>query len=272
LSASDAAQIRKPSLDELGGELLRVSLLRKAISLILPFILTALFFVFGSHGFWLPALVCPVLLSFYTYGSVSHDLVHRNLRLPTWLNEALLTAIELLGARSAHAYRATHLHHHARFPAEDDVEASSSRLPLRRALLAGITLQPRLYYWALRKPGPHRAWVIGEGISIITLLAAAIAALPWTPLPALYFALMVAGSWIFPIITVLIPHDRHGETELTQTRLFRGKVLSLLALEHLYHLEHHLYPQVPHHNWPELARRLDPYFEKNGIKPLKLLF
>jgi fatty acid desaturase len=30
-------------------------------------------------------------------------------------------------------------------------------------------------------------------------------------------------------------------------------VLSLLALEHLYHLEHHLHPQVPHHHWPELG-------------------
>jgi len=86
------------------------------------------------------------------------------------------------------------------------------------------------------------------------------------------FLLMIAGSWIFPIITVLIPHDARGDGPLGQTRLFRGRVLSLLALEHLYHLEHHLYPQVPHQNWPVLARRLDPYFELAGVKPIKLLF
>jgi beta-carotene hydroxylase len=83
---------------------------------------------------------------------------------------------------------------------------------------------------------------------------------------------MIAGSWIFPIATVLVPHDVHGEHEWTQTRLFRGRLLSFLAFEHLYHLEHHLYPQVPHHNWPELARRLDPHFARLGLRPIKLLF
>jgi len=31
-------------------------------------------------------------------------------------------------------------------------------------------------------------------------------------------------------------------------------------------LEHHLYPSIPHQNWPNLARRLDPYFARVGIK------
>jgi beta-carotene hydroxylase len=59
---------------------------------------------------------------------------------------------------------------------------------------------------------------------------------------------------------------------LTQTRLFRGKVASIIAMEHLYHLEHHLYPAVPHHNWPKLARRLDPYFKDAGVDPVVLGF
>ena len=71
---------------------------------------------------------------------------------------------------------------------------------------------------------------------------------------------------------VAVIHEVRGQSELTRTRLFRGRVLSLLAVEHLYHLEHHLYPQVPHHNWPELARRLDPCFEKLGVRPIKLFF
>ena len=40
----------------------------------------------------------------------------------------------------------------------------------------------------------------------------------------------------------------------------------------LYHLEHHLYPAVPHHHWPALARRLDPYFDAAGIVPVKFGF
>ena len=47
-----------------------------------PFLLTAAFFVLAARGLWLFALACPVLLSFLTYASISHDLVHRTLRLP----------------------------------------------------------------------------------------------------------------------------------------------------------------------------------------------
>lgn len=267
-----AAQPRIPTLDDLGRDLLQVSIARRVISLVLPFFLAASFFVFAMHEVWPAAIAGPVLLSFFTYGSVSHDLVHRTLGLPLWLNEVLLTSIELLGFRSGHAYRASHLHHHARFPAEDDIEARAGRLPWRRALLEGFTLQYRLYAWALRRPGSRRKWIIAEGILITLLLTVVLCCMPWTPLPAIYAMLMIAGSWVFPVVTVLIPHDAHGSDELSQTRLFRGKVLSLLALEHLYHLEHHLFPQVPHHNWPRLARRLDPYFEQIGIKPIKLLF
>jgi beta-carotene hydroxylase len=143
-----------PPLTELGRDLLDVPVWRRAISLSLPFVLAAFFFVFGMRSWWLAALACPVLLSFLTYGSISHDLVHRNLRLPVWLNEVLLFATELIAFRSGHAYRLSHLHHHAHFPAEDDIEAASARMPLRRALLDGFTLQFRLFFLALKKAGP----------------------------------------------------------------------------------------------------------------------
>ena len=46
----------------------------------------------------------------------------------------------------------------------------------------------------------------------------------------------------------------------------------MIALEHLYHLEHHLYPAVPHHHWKKLADRLEPVFEREGVRARKLLF
>jgi beta-carotene hydroxylase len=141
-----------------------------------------------------------------------------------------------------------------------------------RALLDGVTLQPRLLLFALQRPGKHRGWIVGEGCAVILLLGAALLALPVTVLPAAYALLMMAGSWTFPFVTSFIPHDPAGESDLTQTRLFRGRMLSWIALEHLYHLEHHLYPQVPHQNWPELARRLDPHFQRLGLQPIKLFF
>lgn len=263
---------RRPSLEEIGRDLLVVPRWRLALTLATPFALTALFFVFAARQWWLAALACPVLLSFLTYGSISHDLVHRTLRIPRWLNEALLCAIELTAFRSGHAYRTVHLHHHARFPANDDLEGSASKMTFLRALVEGFTLQPRLWTFAMKKNGRDRAWMIGEATAVILGLAICIAVIPITPLPFAYAALMIAGSWIFPLITAYIPHLPGGETELHQTKLFRGRVLSILALEHLYHLEHHLYPQVPHHNWPTLARRLDPFFEREGLTAIRLWF
>jgi fatty acid desaturase len=39
--------------------------------------------------------------------------------------------------------------------------------------------------------------------------------------------------------------------------------------DHLYHLEHHLYPMVPHKNWPKLAARLDGYFKREGVDAIE---
>jgi len=261
-----------PNLNELGRDLLHVSAGQKIFALGFPFLLFAAYFVLAAAGLWWAALLCPVLISFFTYGSVSHDLVHRNLRLPRWLNETLLTAIEMLTLRSGHAYRASHLNHHAHFPDDEDIEGASARMPLFRALLDGMTLQFRLWFWATRHATPQRGIILLEGIAAAALALASLLAMPWTPAPFIYVCLIVAGTWIFPIVTVVIPHNAHGVTELSQTRLFRGRVLSWIALEHLYHLEHHLYPQVPHQNWPKLAKRLDPYFQAEGLSPIKLLF
>ena len=261
-----------PTLDALGRDLLRVPVWKRAISLVAPFVLAALFFVLAAQGEWIAALVCPVLLSFLTYGSISHDLVHRNLGLPKWLNELLLSLIELLAFRSGHAYRAVHLHHHARFPADDDLEGAAAKMSFVRALAEGVGLQARLWFFAMGHEGAHRKWAIAECIATGSLFLASVAVIPITKAPIVYAALMIMGSWIFPVITAYIPHDPRGTTELTQTKLFRGKVLSWVALEHLYHLEHHLYPGVPHHNWPELAVRLDPFFERAGLRPIKLWF
>jgi hypothetical protein len=44
-----------------------------------------------------------------------------------------------------------------------------------------------------------------------------------------------------------------------------------LFLELTYHLEHHLYPQVPSHHLAQLARRLDPYFAHAGVRPRRVI-
>ncbi len=263
---------RMPRLVDFGSDLERISPLRRVVSLATPFVWCAAYFVFAFLELWPLAVFALVALSFVTYGSVSHDLVHRNLNLPHVVNDALLCVTELLALRSGHAYQAAHLDHHARYPHLDDVEAAAAHRTLFGSIVEGFTLQPRLWVWALRHAPRRRNWIVAEGIICLLFVGASIALVPWTPAPLVYVILMIAGSWIIPLVTSYIPHDPHGDGELFRTRVFRGRVASLIALEHLYHLEHHLYPSVPHQNWPELARRLDPHFERAGVKAIKIWF
>jgi beta-carotene hydroxylase len=261
-----------PPLRELGPDLLRVRPWWRWLTLALPFLWCGAYFGLAAAGWWPPAVLALVALSFVTYGSTSHDLVHRNLGLSRAANDVLLCLVELLALRSGHAYQAAHLHHHARFPEPDDVEATAARKSWLGALAEGPLFQPRLWHWALRHSSQGRAWVVGEGVACLGLLGLAAALWPVTPAPLTYVVLMVLGSWVIPLVTSYVPHDPHGGNELFRTRAFRGVVASVVGLGHLYHLEHHLYPAVPHQNWPELARRLDPYLKAAGVKPIRLWF
>ena len=255
-----------PPISELGPELLRINSFQRVTSLVIPFACVAAYVGFATLRLWPLAVLCLVYLSFVTYGSISHDLVHRSLGLTKPVNEFFLTVIELLAFRSGHAYRLVHLHHHARFPHDDDIEGAAAKMSLFRTLLEGIIFQPRLILWAITRPHRTRALVIFETVGVVVLLGACFAVIPLTPIFAVYATLMVMGSWIIPLVTSYVPHNPAGLDALSQTYLFRGKVLSIIALEHLYHLEHHLYPMVPHQNWPMLAKRLDPYFKTAGVK------
>jgi beta-carotene hydroxylase len=261
-----------PTLDQLGRDLLDVSRFRCAVTLAQPFICVAVYAISAHFHLWLIAIAAVMYLSFITYGSISHDLVHRTLNLPPRLNEILLTTIEFLAFRSGHAYRLAHLHHHARFPHDDDIEGAAARMSLPRAIVEGFIYWPRLVVWALRKPHRNRLLVIAETIASATLFIACLLCVPLTVIPAVYAVLMIMGTWIFPLVTSYIPHNAAARSRLTQTRLFRGKIASLIGMEHLYHLEHHLYPAVPHHNWPRLAQRLDPYLSAAGVRPIILGF
>jgi beta-carotene hydroxylase len=261
-----------PAIAELGKDLLRINSFQRVTTLLTPFICVAAYIWFARHGLWPLAVICLMYLSFATYGSISHDLVHRTLGLRRSVNEFFLTVIELLAFRSGHAYRLVHLHHHARFPHDDDLEGAAAKMSLFRTLLEGMIFQPRLIVWATTRPHRTRRLVVFETVVVVVLLVLCFALIPLTPIFAVYAVLMVMGSWVIPLATSYLPHNAQGRDALSQTYLFRGKIASIIALEHLYHLEHHLYPMVPHHNWPKLAKRLDPYFKKAGVEAIVLGF
>jgi beta-carotene hydroxylase len=177
--------------------------------------------------------------------------------------------------RSGRAYRLVHLNHHARYPdADHDPEAAAAFGSAFAALLSGPTFFPRVWWWAFRRHPAHRPRLVLEAVLILGLAAGAavVAVVGWSVAPAVYVALAYVGGWIVPLFTAYIPHTPDGDGPLGQTRRFRGMVARLVAVDHLYHLEHHLYPAVPHHHWPDLARRLDPVLDRAGVPAVRLGF
>lgn len=175
-----------PTLAELGVDLLRINRLQRILTLATPFACVALYITFASLRLWPLAVLTLMYLSFVTYGSISHDLVHGTLGLPRRWNELFLSVIELLAFRSGHAYRLAHLHHHARFPHEDDIEGAAAKMSLLRTLAEGMIFQPRIMIWAAARHRRRHPVVIVEIALVILLLTASFATILLTPIFAVY--------------------------------------------------------------------------------------
>jgi beta-carotene hydroxylase len=143
-------------------------------------------------------------------------------------------------------------------------------MTLATAILWGPLFLPRLWLWALRHSRSRldrQAWLWAEAAWAVCFPLAAAILWPITKGPAVYAALAIIGSWVYPLLTVYLPHHHYGDTPLTQTGTLRGTIIPRLFPELTYHLEHHLYPAVPSHHLAELSRRLEPTLRAYGVQP-----
>jgi len=262
-----------PRLAELGSDLLVTTGRQRAATLARPAAGVAAFAVVSALRWWW--LTPPVMFGiFVAVVTATHDVVHRSIGLGRRATGVWLFLLGLVLLESGHAYSATHTQHHRRFPAEDDPEGYPAELSLAGAVCYGPVFLVRLWCWAFRRakgqPG-QRAWLLAEASAPFVALACGVALLPVTPALLCYAVMAIVGSWVYPLLTVYLPHHDYGPTPLTQTRTLRGRLVPALFLELTYHLEHHLYPQVPSHHLPELARRLQPTFAAAGVRPIRVV-
>lgn len=261
-----------PVLAELGGDLLITTPRQRRLALARPFLGVALFAVVCGFGLWWAA---PLVMFgiFVAVVTVTHDVVHRCLGLRGRATDWALFALGLVLLESGHAYQITHLQHHKLFPHRDDPEGYPAKLSFVGAVLYGPVFLVRLWWWAFRRSAGNRrarAWLIAEASAPVLTLAAGVLLWSVTPAVLAYAAMAIVGSWVYPLLTVYLPHHDYGDVPLTQTRTLRGRVIPAMFLELTYHLEHHLYPQVPSHRLAELARRLDPFLARAGVKPRRV--
>jgi beta-carotene hydroxylase len=272
VSTATRSELLIPILDSLGADLLTTSPRQRQLALARPIFGLVAYGLAAHAGLW---WVTPflVFLTFIAVVTVTHDVVHGSLGLSQRATDWALFAMGAVLLESGHAYRATHLRHHRVFPGRDDPEGDPARMTLVGAILWGPFFLPRLWYWAFSQSklgSAQRRWLIAEAAWPLCVIAAGVSLLPWTPAVPMYTALAIAGSWVYPLLTVHLPHRHYGDTALTQTHTLRGRIIPALFLELTYHLEHHLYPEVPSHKLPELSRRLDGTLRRAGVRPWRV--
>jgi fatty acid desaturase len=262
----------QPALADLGADLLVTTPGQRRVALVRPFLGVAVFAAAAWLGLWwaTPLVMFGIFVAVVT---VTHDVVHRCLGLRGRATDWALFALGLVLLESGHAYQVTHLQHHKLFPHEDDPEGYPAKLSFGGAVLYGPVFLVRLWWWAFRRGTGHRAlrvWLVAEAAAPVLAITVGIAVWQRTPAIAIYTVTAIVGSWVYPLLTVYLPHHDYGDVPLNQTRTLRGRLIPAMFLELTYHLEHHLYPQVPSHRLAELARRLDPFFARAGVHPRRV--
>lgn len=262
-----------PTLEALDAGLRHGGTLARSVTAVLPFATLAAFFLaWNQHAYW---LLPPIMLAhFVCTVAYLHDVAHGSAGLTAKQTHAVLFAMGALMLQSGHAFRYTHLFHHTHCLEQEDLEGAPARMALWRVLLAGPGYLPRLWRKSMREAGPReRRWIGAELACALGTAGAAASLSSWSTGPLLYCALVYAGGWAYPLTTAYLPHYKPGARPLEQARTLRGAIVPALFMNLTYHLEHHLYPQVPSMNLRRLALRLDPLLAARGLAvPAPLFF
>jgi beta-carotene hydroxylase len=73
--------------------------------------------------------------------------------------------------------------------------------------------------------------LLAEACWAFAVPAAGVLLWPWTPAVLVYAVLVLVGSWVYPLLTVYLPHHDYGPTPVTQTTSLRGRFIPALFLE-----------------------------------------
>jgi beta-carotene hydroxylase len=254
-----------PTLEALDAGLRHGATLARGVTAALPLATLAAFcLAWQRHAYWLLPLI--MLAHFVCTTAYVHDVAHGSAGLSAKQTHAVLFAMGTLMLQSGHAFRYTHLFHHTHCLEHDDLEGAPARMNLWRVLLAGPGYLPRLWRKAVREAAPReQRWILAELAFALAALIAAACLARLSAGPLLYCALVYAGGWAYPLTTAYLPHYKPGARPLEQARTLRGAIVPALLMNLTYHLEHHLYPQVPSMNLRRLARRLDPLLAARGL-------
>lgn len=274
-----------PSLSELGlARGVHATARTRLIFALRPFLAVAALATIWMAGWWLLALALVPAVYGWSLTTI-HHLIHGSLGFAPRTRSFLLSAVSLLLFESGHSLERTHLAHHGTDPEAEDPEGYIESLPWGRLLVEAPLFRYRLWAWARRQPTaavPHlpvREHASIERRRLIEIgwhLAATALAL-WlgigrllghdlnraAALVVVYVAVQHVANAVFAVLAAKGPHTNWGRVTPTPLIAVRGRVLGVLLFGHIWHLEHHLYPEVPLSNLGVVAAEIEPLLTVN---------
>ena len=203
-----------------------------------------------------PLALTASFVFFLTGLRVVHGAFHYSLGLPRRATDFVMFTFSLAMLGSMHAVQWNHLRHHRHCLAEDDIEAMGARCSAWEALLLGPRFPIRLHRAALAGARPaQRRWIAAELGGNLAIGALALGALSPGAL-SFHLLAMAAGQCLTAFFAVWTVHHGCSRTG-PLARTVRGRFRATITFSMFFHLEHHLFPQVPTARLHILARRLD---------------
>ncbi|MBI2192514.1 MAG: fatty acid desaturase [Planctomycetes bacterium] len=185
-----------------------------------------------------------------------HNAFHGALGVSRTACDSLLFVLSVLMLGSMHVVQFHHLRHHRHCMDDEDMEAMSARMSAWKAILLGPLFPLNLHRTALQRARPSQfRWIRAELLANLAWVLIVFAILD---LPALHYHVvaMAAGQCLTAFFCVWTVHHDCDRSRFI-ARTLRRPWMNPLTLHMFYHVEHHLFPQVPTCHLPELARRLD---------------
>ncbi len=226
-----------------------------ARELVLPLPWLAASLAAAAYGLYPVALAFSFV--FFLVGlRIVHGACHYAIGLSRRASEIVLFVLSLVMLGSMHAVKWNHLRHHRSCLAADDIEAMGARGSAWRAILLGPRFPVRLHRAALAGAPTHeRRWILAELVGNLAVVGLVAGVLPERIL-LYHLSAMAIGQCLTAFFAVWTVHHDCAEAA-PPARTIRHRVRSFITFNMFFHLEHHLFPQIPTAHLPMLARRLD---------------
>ena len=219
---------------------------QRAIELLRPWVLLALYLLTAAKGWWFLAVPFAIAMSLAAFVQM-HDAIHRSLGISKRAHDLVLLASGLLLLKSGHGLQITHLRHHGRCLKDDDPEGVCATWPFYRVLLEGPLHIFTMRFYAFRRASHTMRFQVIETIATVCLviLVVAIYILSGSFVGLVYWAVAASLSATIPIWAAYLPHRLAPEHPAVRSAGRLAQIWTRVLSSFAYHHLHHAQPKIP---------------------------